>query len=33
MKLNKYIGMAALAVAFTACQDDTLEGGKQQHGY
>lgn len=32
MKLNKYIGMAALAVAFTACQDDTLEGGKQQHG-
>lgn len=32
MKLNKYIGMAVLAVAFTACQDDTLESGKQQHG-
>lgn len=32
MKLKKYIGLAALAVAFTACQDDALESVKQQNG-
>lgn len=32
MKLNKYIGLAALAVAFSACQDDLLEDNKQQGG-
>ena len=32
MKLNKYIGLAALTIAFTACQEDMLESGKQQNG-
>ena len=30
MKINKYISLAALAVAFTACQDDTLGESNQQ---
>lgn len=32
MKLNRYIGLAALAVAFTSCQDDGLESSRQQDG-
>ena len=32
MKLNKYIGLAAMAVAFSACQQDMLEGENMQNG-
>lgn len=31
MKINKFIGLVACAMAFSACQNDVLEGGMQQN--